>query len=88
MNGERIVSLVLLAYLAGAVFTNGLYAANNEERCGALYSNDSNSPGIKRSSGWNAKKRNKCTWGADGLMAAVFWPLYWPAKLTYVIARD
>ncbi len=80
MNGERIVSLVLLAYLAGAVFTNGLYAANNEERCSALYSNDANSSEMK--------KRNRCTWGAEGLMAAVFWPFYWPAKLTYEIARD
>ncbi len=80
MNGERLASLVLLAYLTGAVFTNGLYAANNEERCDALYSNEANSSEMK--------KRNGCKWGTDGLMASVFWPLYWPAKLTYVIARD
>ena len=64
----------VLLYLAGAVITDGLYAANNEERCVSRFD--------------DGEKRTRCMWGGNAAMTAVFWPLYWPARLAYEIARD
>ncbi len=79
MTSDRFIGLVMSAYLTGAAVTWGLVAAEQERPCAELYSNEKN-PRVVRD-------RDKCVQSV-AFFGAMVWPLYWPAKITYEIARD